>query len=274
LYDDTKRKGIFIVYFFRGRGQPKLSRTHHLAAKQTTRTTQVLEEPEWASKTLPSGIPPAGRVVVTISRQFGSGGAEIGRIIAQESKLTYIDSEIIVEVARRLGVDVQKATRQDEQTSGNIRHILAAVQASHPFSMHYGALQQHFSPIETSELAFLYLTQTVIRELATEGNVVIVGRGSQFLLHNAPRTLHIYVFAPLLNRVTNVMERYHLGQKEAMALVEQHDYEHKLYLEHFYGSDGSQPSLYHLLVNTSLFTPEVAAKFVCQSLPVIQNIQG
>jgi cytidylate kinase len=258
---------MFIVYFFRGRGQPKTPRANQPA------TTQVLPESEWVGEALPSGIPPEESVVVTISRQFGSGGAEIGRIIAEESDLTYVDSAIIGEVARRLGVDVQKAARQDEQTSGNIRHIAAAIQACHPFSMNYGALlQQKLTPVESSELAYLHLTQTVIRELATEGNVVIVGRGSQFLLHNAPRTLHIYVFAPLPNRIMNVMKRYHLEHREAMTLVEQRDYEHKMYLEHYYGSDGSQPGLYHLLVNTSLFTPEVAAKFVCQSLPVIQNI--
>ncbi len=184
-------------------------------------------------------------------------------------------SEIIDEVARRLGVDVAQAARQDEQTSGNIRHIAAAVQSCYPFSMQYGALlQQNLSPLESSELAYLHLTQTVIRELATEGNVVIVGRGSQFLLHNAPRTLHIYVFAPLPNRIANVMERFHLDRKEAMALVERRDYEHKLYQGHYYGSDGTQPSLYHLLINTSLFTPTVAAKFVCEALPVIRNLNG
>jgi cytidylate kinase len=261
------------VDFFRGRGQSKAAKAHQPVAP--TQVTQVLPESHWANEPLPDGIPPEGSVVMTISRQFGSGGSDIGRMIAEECNLNYVDSEIIVEVARRLGVDVQKATRSDEQTSGNIRHIAAAVQACHPFSMQYAALlQQHLSPIETTELAYLHLTQTVIRELASEGNVVIVGRGSQFLLHNSPRTLHLYVFAPLPYRVAKTMELFHINHEKALALVERRDYEHKLYLEHFYGSDGSRTDLYHLLVNTSLFTPTVAAKFVCQSLPVIQNIKG
>lgn len=254
---------------FHGRTQPKTPNTPRHA------TTEDLPESAWVDDALSSGIPPEESVVVTISREFGSGGAEIGRIIAHESNLTYIDSEIIDEVARRLGVDVTKAARQDEQTSGNIRHIAAAIQACHPFSIHYGALlQQNLSPLESSETAYLHLTQTVIRELATVGNVVIVGRGSQFLLHNAPRTLHIYIFAPLPDRVTNVMARLHLSHKEALTLVERRDYEYKLYLGHYYGSDGSQPGLYHLLINTSLFTPTVAAKFVCEALPVIRNLHG
>jgi cytidylate kinase len=255
------------VSIFRGRTQPKTPPTPRHA------TTEDLPESAWVDDALSSGIPPEESVVVTISREFGSGGAEIGRIIAQESNLTYIDSAIIDEVARRLGVDVAKAARQDEQTSGNFRHIAAAIQAYHPFSIQYGTLlQQHLSPLESSETAYLHLTQTVIRELATEGNVVIVGRGSQFLLHNAPRTLHIYVFAPLPDRVATVMERFHLSHKEALALVERRDYEYKAYQSHYYGSDGSQPGLYHLLINTSLFTPTVAAKFVCEALPVIQHM--
>ena len=69
-------------------------------------TTRLLPETTWASEPMPSGIPPAGKVVVTISRQFGSGGAEIGRILSQKSGLNYVDHEIIDEVARRLGSPV------------------------------------------------------------------------------------------------------------------------------------------------------------------------
>ena len=55
-------------------------------------------------------------MVVTISRQFGSGGAEIGRIVARECALEYVDHEIIDEVAQRLGVNTQQVEHQDEQT--------------------------------------------------------------------------------------------------------------------------------------------------------------
>ncbi len=107
-----------MVQLFRGRGQQRPQRNRQRSE------TQLLPETAWATETMPSGIPPEGRVVVTISRQFGSGGGDIGRLVAQESDLSYVDQEIIDEVARRLGVKVGQAAHQDEQTSGTVGYIL------------------------------------------------------------------------------------------------------------------------------------------------------
>lgn len=255
------------MYLFRGRDQQKPQTGKQAAA------TQVLPETIWTDSTLPSGIPPRESVVVTISRQFGSGGTEIGRIVAQECGLNYIDQEIIAEVARRLGVDEQKVARQDEQTSGTVGHILKAIRSSNPFTLHYNTFfGSEMAPEESKELAYLYLTQKVILELATEGNAVIVGRGSQFLLHNLPRTLHIHIFAPLPYRIENVMKSFQLDHTRAEELIEQRDYEHDSYARRFYGSDWQQPSFYHLLINTSLFSFELAAGLIIQALPLAKEI--
>src|SRR5712692_7912222 len=101
-----------MVHLFRGRGQQKAHR-----AKERT-ATRVLPETVWTN----------GSVVVTIARQLGSGGAEIGRIVAQESGLHYVDHQIIDEVARRLGVQEQQAARQDEYTAGVAERTLEALQ--------------------------------------------------------------------------------------------------------------------------------------------------
>lgn len=235
--------------------------------------TRVLPETTWADATMPPGIPAEGRVVITISRQFGSGGAEIGRIVSRETGLQYVDHEIIDEVARRLGVDVEQVGRQDEHTAGTVGHILEAIQSSHLFTVNYNTLfSPTQAPTQSKELAYLRLTQRVVLEMATEGNVVIVGRGSQFLLHSSPRTLHIYIFAPLPYRIENVMKHFQLDRTAATMLIEQRDYEHDAYLRRYYGSDGHQPGLYHLLINTSLFPYELAANFIQQALPVVKEM--
>jgi cytidylate kinase len=212
-------------------------------------------------------------VVVTISRQFGSGGAEIGRILSQKSGLNYVDHEIIDEVARRLDVNVELAAHQDEQTSSTVGHILEAMQLSNPFVVNYSTLYgQEKVATRSKEEAYFYLTQKVVLELATGGNAVIIGRGSQFLLHNVPRTLHIYIFAPPNQCIENIMKRFQLGRKQAMDLIEQRDYEHDMYLRYYYGNDGRDPSLYHLLINTSLFSYDTAASLIHQALPLAQKI--
>ncbi len=256
-----------MAQLFRGRGQQEPQQGKKRGS------TQVLPETTWTDTTMPAGIPAEGRVVITISRQFGSGGAEIGRIVSRETGLQYVDHEIIDEVARRLGVNAKQVDNQDERTTGSVGHILEAIQSSHLFTMNYNTLfSPTQAPAQSKELAYLRLTQRVILEVATVGNAVIVGRGSQFLLHSSPRTLHIYIFAPSPDRIANVMKHFQLDRIAATMLIEQRDYTHDAYLRHYYGSDGHQPGLYHLLINTSLFPFELAASFIQQALPVVKEI--
>src|SRR6266700_7058424 len=258
---------IEMSYLFRGRGQ------HPPRASEDRTATQLLPETSWNIDPLPSGIPTEDKVVVNISRQFGSGGAEIGRIVAQKSGLLYVDHEIIDEVARRLGVNVEQAARQDEQTAGAVGHILEALRSSSPFSLNYNTLLKRTeAPTQAREVAYLRLTQRVILELATEGNIVIIGRGSQFLLHGAPRTLHIYIFAPLDYRIEQIMKHHQLDRASAKELIERRDYEHNAYLGRYYGGNQHQPYLYHLLINTGLFTYELAANLIQQALPLVKEM--
>jgi CMP/dCMP kinase len=252
---------------FRGRVQP------HNHKEQVA--TQVLPETTWAaSNIMPSGTPPEDTVVVTISRQFGSGGGDIARHLAQEGNLQYIDHQIIDEVSHQLEEGTQQKTiDQNVHPSDLAAQILEAVQISNPFVGNYSSpLGQASAQTQWKELAYFQLTQRVILEEATQGNTVIVGRGSQFLLHNAPRTLHIYIFAPLPYRIETIMKRHNLNHNQAQQLIEQRDYEHDSYLRRYYGRDGHQPGLYHLLINTGLFSLELAADLIKQAIPVIKSI--
>ncbi|QBD81756.1 cytidylate kinase-like family protein [Ktedonosporobacter rubrisoli] len=257
------------MFFLPGREQSKNGQANEGG------DTRLLPETMLANDPLPSGTPAEGSVVVTISRQFGSGGSDIGRLLAQQCGLNYVDHEIINEVARRLEVDVQHVARQDEQTVGMAGHILEALKANSPLTMNYGSFFNNSGvpQSQAQEAVYLHLTQKVILEAASRGNAVIIGRGSQFLLHNAPRTLHIHVFAPLPDRINYVMQEFQLSHAEANRLIEQRDYEHESYLLRYYGSDGQQPWLYHLLINTGLFSFELAASLIQQALPIVKEIQ-
>lgn len=191
-------------------------------------------------------------------------------MVASECGLLYLDHEILGEVARRLGINVEQAARQDEQTVGMVRHVLEALPSNGPFSLNLSTLLNPSQPPAYSqEIVYWQLTRRVILEMATEGNAVIIGRGSQFLLHGLPRTLHIYIFAPLDHRIENVMRRQQVSLGEATAFVERRDYEHEAYLRRHFGSHQERPELYHLLINTGLFPFEQAADLVRQTLPLV-----
>lgn len=239
--------------------------------KTNTTETRVLPETAWANEPVADGIPPEGTSVITISRQFGSGGSEIAHLVAQWARIKYVDHAIIAEVAKRMGIDTQSAAEQDEHTRGMAGHIIEAMQSSNPFALPY-SLTATPAQYQSKELAHLQLTQNFILETASAGDAIIVGRGSQFLLHNNPRTLHIHIFAPMPYRIEKIMKEHRLSHNAAQQLIEQRDYEQNSYLRRYYGSDGNEPSLYHLLINTGLFSYENAADFICQALPAIKKI--
>jgi CMP/dCMP kinase len=238
-------------------------------------TTQVLPETVLEDEALPEGIPAEGKVIVTISSQFGSGGSQVGRIVAHESELLYLDHQIIAEVARRSGANVEQATSQDERTLGMARHVLEALHSNSPFSINVNTLlNPTLPPTYAQELVYWQLTRRVIMELATAGNAVIIGRGSQFLLRNKPHTLHVFIFAPRGQRIENVMLHQQVSRERATRMVERRDYEQEAYLNRYFGSSQDHPDLYHLLMDTKLFPIEQAAEMIKQALPLLTTFEG
>lgn len=255
---------------FRGRGPQNGSAARDMAV------TRRLPETGEQDNTMPAGVPEGEKIVVTIARQCGSGGAEIGRLLAQRASLQYLDHEIIDEVARRSGVAVEQIEDQDEQTSGPLGYMLEALNTSTPFNLNYSKLLQRSAPSVptlTHEHAYFQLTQRVVLELASAGDAVIIGRGSQFLLRGLPRVLHVYIFAPLPRRIENVRQHFHLTRSQAIDFIQRRDSATENYLRHYYGSAGAQPELYHLLINTGLFSFETAADLIVQALPLAKEIK-
>lgn len=256
---------------FQGRGRGRNAR-----ASRTPTATRQLPETGPHEYAAPAGVPRGDALVVTIARQCGSGGAEVGRLLANRGNLHYLDHEIIDEVARRSGVPVEQIESQDEQTNGPLDYVLEALHSNTLFSLNYShLLQPRARPVATltHEHAYLHLTQRVVLEMASAGNTVIIGRGGQFLLRGLPRVLHVYIFAPLPRRIENVMQHLHLTRARASEYIERRDSATENYLRHYYGADGTQPELYHLLINTGLFSFEMAADLIVQALPLAREIR-
>jgi cytidylate kinase len=238
-------------------------------------TTQVLPETVLEGEALPEGVPAEGKITVTIASQFGSGGSEVGRIVARECGLLYLDHQIIAEVARRSGMNVEQAASEDERTLGMARHVLEALHTNSPFSINVNTLlNPTLPPTYAQELVYWQLTRKVIMELATAGNAVIIGRGSQFLLRNKPRTLHVYIFAPRSRRIENVMLHKQASRERATRMVERRDYEQEAYLNRYFGSNQDHPDLYHLLMDTNLYPIEQAAEMIQQTQPLLTTFGG
>src|SRR5712692_1310025 len=124
--------------------------------------------------------------VITITRQYASGGSEVARLVAAELRWDVIDNEFVDEVARRAGLPPETVAQRDERAPGLLERLARTLAVGSPeMFMATSAV----SRVEPDEAAIVKMTERVIAEAAAHGRVVLVGRGAQALLAQRPDAL-------------------------------------------------------------------------------------
>lgn len=199
--------------------------------------------------------------VVTITRQFGAGGSEVARRVAQRLGWTVVDNEFVSAVAAQAGLPAAEVAAHEERVPSLIVRLGRALAASAP-EMFVPA------PAATAELEedrMVAVTERVVREAAAHGRVVLVGRGAQAILAATPHqdALHVYVTAPREVRIGAVMERLGLSAPDAAHTADTTDADRDRYVHRHYGRRRDDPAHFHLVVNTALLGFDGAADVVC-----------
>src|SRR5262245_35696328 len=119
--------------------------------------------------------------VITVSRLTGSGGAEIGRRLAERLDASYLNTQIIREVARRLGFSEADAAAYDERAEAFIERLARVLWLTDPGLAPFGQPAPDI-PFESTTQAFVAITRQLVQEAARTGNAVIFGHGAQFIL--------------------------------------------------------------------------------------------
>jgi cytidylate kinase len=203
--------------------------------------------------------------VITVSRLTGSGGAEIGQRIAERLGLSYLNTQIIREVAHRLGISEATAAEYDERAEAFIERLARVLWFSNPA---LAPISSPASPIpfESTTQAFVDVTRQLIRETARTGNAVIFGHGAQFILAQQPGVLHVRFIAPLAYRVERVMQRQHISRSEAERRVREEDQRRANAIRQFYQADWHAPDPFHLILNTAHWDEEACIRLVLQAV--------
>ncbi len=177
--------------------------------------------------------------VITISRQLGSLGTTLGRMVAARLGYRLVHRELINQAA---------------QLAGAPDMALAAIDELGLLGIEPDEAQQH---------AYLESIQTVIENLAAGGNVIIVGRAGQAILQKEPTVLHLRVIAPPETRIQRIVKAHEITPQAASAQIEDSDRFRARYLQRFYNIRWDDPSLYHLVINTGHISLETSAEVVC-----------
>jgi len=181
--------------------------------------------------------------VLTVNREFGSGGGRIAQTIAGWLNWKLLDRDIIDAIAYAAHVDKTVVRHYDEHVDSWLRRLNQ--QAMRGAALAAGIELAANSVFDAEEM--VKISQKIIEQAWKEGNCVIVGRGSQCVLQHKPDVFHAFIYSPLKERITRLTERLEKG-----ANIEQRiravDGERARYLQQFYGKNWCNMHLYDLML--------------------------
>ena len=197
--------------------------------------------------------------VITISRQFGAGGITLGKMVAEKFGYIFADTEIIKMVAEMANVSTHFVNTVEKEAGGKFSKFISKT-VSKPL---VGRILKDERGYIDEEIYLDYLV-LIIAQMADDGNVVILGRGSQYILNDHPDAYHVLLIDTFENRVRFMQKNYDLSQGRAAQVVKNEDKRRVNLYRKLGKSDYDNPILYHLVMNMSKVDLKQALQFICQ----------
>ncbi len=197
--------------------------------------------------------------VITITRQYASGGSEVALLVAQQLGWEVIDNEFVDEVARRAGLPAEEVAQREERAPGLLERLARTLAVASPEMFMTAAAPPR---VDQDEATIVKMTERVIAEAAAHGRAVLVGRGAQALLAQRPDALHVYVVAPKPWRIQHAIERLGVHPAGAEKILDDIDRRRDQYVKTYYGRARQDVVNYDLVVNTARLGMAGAAALV------------
>ncbi|MCI8802374.1 MAG: cytidylate kinase-like family protein [Oscillibacter sp.] len=183
------------------------------------------------------------KTIITIGRQFGSGGKEVGIRVAKELGIPFYDKEILREAARKSGLCERILENFDERPKSLLYSI---AMDSYMFSLPGAGAG------ESLEQQVYLATFNTIRQIAEQGPCVIIGRCADYALASDSNRLSLFIHAPLEDRIRRVAKRQSLTPEKARALILKTDKRRASYYEYYSSQRWGAVDSYDCCLNSSL----------------------
>lgn len=188
------------------------------------------------------------QIIITIGRQFGSGGLLVAKEIGARLGIPVYDNELIMKAAQDSGFDVEFFMRSDEKKS--------------IFSL--SALFSSGTDNCMSDSGLFNMQCETIRRIAEQGPAVIVGRCADYVLRDDENMISVFLTSPLEARVERVMQRDGLSYEEAMEKIEKKDRSREDYYNYFTFGNWGVASTYNLCIDSSILGIEGTADYIIE----------
>lgn len=198
--------------------------------------------------------------IVTISRQYGSGGSEVAERVATALGWHLYDNAMVTEVARRLGLSIEEVSAREERVPSLPERIASAMALGVPEVMPTVA----DLATEPSEERIVEVTKRVIEEAVQAGPAVLVGRGAQCMLAARADAVHVFCYAPPDALVSYAITNLGVAPGDARRVVDAKNHEREQYVKRYWKRNWRDLANYHLCVNTAWLGLDGAAEVIVQ----------
>jgi cytidylate kinase len=184
--------------------------------------------------------------IITIEREYGSGGGEIAQLVAQQLGWKLWDHLLTEEIAKLANCPKAVVEVREERADPLYYRLFKSFLRG----SYEGSLNAHKLKVVDSE-SILKITQRVVEQVSKEGNSVIVGRGSQHFLMHRQDTLRVFLYAPREDKVRRLLARGK-SQADAEQLVDTVDRDRRDFIQKYFGVEWPDRGIYHTMINTTI----------------------
>jgi CMP/dCMP kinase len=199
-------------------------------------------------------------MLITISRQYGAGGSEVAARVARALEWRVVDNELVERVAARAGLAPEDVAEREERVPTFIERLARTLVAATPELVVPPEAGGTASSLSEDDL--VRVTELVVEEVAAEGRVVLVGRAAPAVLARERDAIHVKIVAPREWRVRAAAQRLGVPLEEAGRVTEDTDKMRARYHRQHYHRDWSDPTLYHMMLNTAALGLDGAVEVV------------
>jgi cytidylate kinase len=184
--------------------------------------------------------------VLTIEREYGSGGSEIAAGLAKRLGWKLWDQALTTEIARLMECDCRVVEEREEKRDPLFHRLMMSfMRGSHEGSLNAPRLKMADADCVRE------VGERVVRDAAARGECVIVGRGSTYYLQNRPDAFHVFIYAPLAEKVQRLMRRGK-SKDDAIQLAENVDRDRSAFIKNYFGIDWPRRHYFQMMVNSSI----------------------
>lgn len=195
--------------------------------------------------------------VVTIGRQFGSAGREIGKKVAEYFDITFYDRDLLTRAAKESGFCEEMLENHDERPTSSFLYNLVM----DTYSFGYNA--SHFVDMPISHKVFLAQFDT-IKKIASEEPCVIVGRCADYALSDLKNCVHVFIYANEECKIKRIMEKYNMDAAKAKDTCIKKDKQRQSYYNYYSSKKWGRADSYDLCINSSVLGVEGTVKLLIQ----------